>query len=124
MVMYNGIIILKDKCNSIKLMKRFISKSLKSLYWPCIVCQNRLFENRKCKILRTSYELFYFMSNSVHGESNMAAPAKATNLTVSFLPCGALTVKSIVGKKETLGLSSALCLVTQHYAKTSTTALH
>jgi len=82
---------------------------------PCIVCQTRLFENRKCKILRTSYKLFYFMSNRVHGESNMATSAKATNLTVSFLPCGALTVKSIVGKKETLDNTwPFLCIVPSH----------
>lgn len=44
----------------------------------------------------------YFMYSTVLGESNMAVSAKATKLAVSFLPFSALTVKSIVGKKETL----------------------
>lgn len=45
----------------------------------------------------------------------MAASAKATNLTVSFLPCGALTVESIVGKKQTLDNTwPFLCIVPSH----------
>lgn len=57
----------------------------------------------------------YFMSSTVLGEINMAASANATNLTVSFLPCGALTVKSTVGKKETLDNTwPFLCIVSSH----------
>lgn len=44
----------------------------------------------------------YFMYSTMLGESNMAASARATKLTVSFLPFSALTLKSIVGKKATL----------------------
>lgn len=66
----------------------------------------------------------YFMSTSSLGESNMAASAKATNPTVSFLPYGALTVKSIVGKKETLhNIWPFLYIVPSHSALAEQQAL-
>lgn len=73
---------------------------MESQHCPALSFKKALLKTGSAK----SWELpmSYFMYSTMLGESNMAASARATKLTVSFLPFSALTLKSIVGKKATL----------------------